>query len=181
MLLGRYATNKQQITLTLLSKHHMIGLLPTRRQTARMSGSHWSRPPTRRGTLTWRSACWSTQHWLRSCAVAWSPALDRCWWERWRGRRVWGLCCVSSPTWSPWSGEWCVLFFLLLRSQLCLWGSLFLVRFLHMWLFFNPTMEVAAFRLHGWWCVFLLPAFSQLRHECQDLLSPCDGMHVCTD
>ena len=29
--------------------------------------------------------------------------------------------------------------------------------------------------------VFLLPAFTHLGHECQDLLSPCDGMHVCTD
>ena len=29
--------------------------------------------------------------------------------------------------------------------------------------------------------VFLLPAFTQLGHECQDLLSLCDGMHVCTD
>ena len=29
--------------------------------------------------------------------------------------------------------------------------------------------------------VFLLPAFTRLGHECQDLLSPCDGMHVCTD
>ena len=29
--------------------------------------------------------------------------------------------------------------------------------------------------------VFLLVAFTHLGHECQDLLSPCDGMHVCTD
>ena len=29
--------------------------------------------------------------------------------------------------------------------------------------------------------VFLLPAFTRLGHECQDLLSPCNGMHVCTD
>ena len=36
--------------------------------------------------------------------------------------------------------------------------------------------------LHGW-CMLgvLLPAFSRLGHACQDLLSPCDGMHVCTD
>ena len=27
----------------------------------------------------------------------------------------------------------------------------------------------------------MLPAFPRLGHECQDLLSPCDGMHVCTD
>ena len=29
--------------------------------------------------------------------------------------------------------------------------------------------------------VFLLLAFTCLGHERQDLLSPCDGMHVCTD
>ena len=28
--------------------------------------------------------------------------------------------------------------------------------------------------------VFLLPAFTCLRHEYQDVLSPYDGMHVCT-
>ena len=41
---------------------------------------------------------------------------------------------------------------LLLRSQLCLCGSPFLVRFLGMWLFLNPTLEVITFHLHGW-CV----------------------------
>ena len=29
--------------------------------------------------------------------------------------------------------------------------------------------------------VFLLAAFTRLGHECQDLLSLSDGMHVCTD
>ena len=29
--------------------------------------------------------------------------------------------------------------------------------------------------------VFLLPAFARLGHECQDLLSLCNGMHVYTD
>ena len=29
--------------------------------------------------------------------------------------------------------------------------------------------------------VFLLPVFTRLGHVCQDLLSPYDGMHVCTD
>ena len=41
----------------------------------------------------------------------------------------------------------------------------------------NPTIEVVKFRLRGW-CIlgaFLLPAFTILGHECQDLLSPCDG------
>ena len=28
---------------------------------------------------------------------------------------------------------------------------------------------------------FFLPAFTRLEHERQDLLSPCDEMHVCTD
>ena len=59
----------------------------------------------------------------------------------------------------------------------------FWVRFLRMWPFFNPTIKVVTFRLRGW-CVlgvFLLPAFTRLGHERQDLLSPCDEMHVCTD
>ena len=48
---------------------------------------------------------------------------------------------------------------------------------------FNPTIEVFTFRLRGWCMlgVFLLPAFTRLGHEHQDLLSPHDGMHVCTD
>ena len=29
--------------------------------------------------------------------------------------------------------------------------------------------------------VCLLTAFTRQEHECQDLLSPCDGLHVCTD
>ena len=29
--------------------------------------------------------------------------------------------------------------------------------------------------------VFLLPTLTCLGRECPDLLSPCDGMHVCTD
>ena len=32
----------------------------------------------------------------------------------------------------------------------------------------------------GMLSVFLLPAFIRLGHECQDLVSPCDEMHVCT-
>ena len=49
--------------------------------------------------------------------------------------------------------------------------------------FFDPTIKVVTFCLRGW-CVlgvFLLPAFTRLGHERQDLLSPCDEMHVCTD
>ena len=57
------------------------------------------------------------------------------------------------------------------------------VRFEYVTVLFNPTIEVATFRLRGWCMlgVFLLPAFTRLGHECQDLLSPCDGMHACTD
>ena len=47
--------------------------------------------------------------------------------------------------------------------------------------FFNTTIEVVTFRLREWYMlgVFLLSAFIRLGHECKDLLSPCDGMHVC--
>ena len=55
--------------------------------------------------------------------------------------------------------------------------------FLRMWSLHNPTKEAATFRLRGRCMlgVFLLLAFTHLRHECQDLLSLCHGMHVCTD
>ena len=48
---------------------------------------------------------------------------------------------------------------------------------------FNRTFEVVTIRLRGWCMlgVFLLPAFTRLGHERQDLLSLCGGMHVCTD
>ena len=49
--------------------------------------------------------------------------------------------------------------------------------------YFNPTLDVVTFRLRGW-CVlgvFLFSVFTCLGHECQDLLSPCSGMHVRTD
>ena len=50
-------------------------------------------------------------------------------------------------------------------------------------LFFNPNIEVVTLRIHGQCMLdaFLLPAFTRLGHECQDLWSLCDGMHVCTD
>ena len=80
-----------------------------------------------------------------------------------------------------------LLFLPLLHSQLYLWGSPFWVGFLHMWPFFSfffyTTIDLVTFCLGG--CcmlgVFLLPAFTRLGHECQDLLNPCNGMHVCTD
>ena len=48
---------------------------------------------------------------------------------------------------------------------------------------FHPTTEVATFCLCGWCMlgVLLLLAFTHLGHECQDLLSPCNGMLVRTD
>ena len=57
----------------------------------------------------------------------------------------------------------------------------FWVRFLRMCPFFNPTIKVVTFCLRGWCVVgvfLLMPAFTRLGHECQDLLSPCN---VCTD
>ena len=59
--------------------------------------------------------------------------------------------------------------------------------FLRMWpvffFFSNPTIEVVPFRLRGWCMLgaFLLPAATRLGHECQDLSSPCQGMHVYID
>ena len=49
--------------------------------------------------------------------------------------------------------------------------------------FFNSDIGVVTFRLRGWCIlgVFLLPAFTRLGHECQDVLCPRYGMHVCTD
>ena len=49
------------------------------------------------------------------------------------------MCCCNGLTY----------FLLLLHSQLYLWGSPFWARLLHMWPFFNPTIEVVTFRLHG--------------------------------
>ena len=77
-----------------------------------------------------------------------------------------------------------MFFVLFCVPQLYLWGSPLLGEiFAYVTVFFNPTIKVVTFRLHGW-CVlgvFLLQAFTRLGHERQDLLSPCDEMHVCTD
>ena len=87
---------------------------------------------------------------------------------------------------------------LLLRSQLCLWGSPFYFFCVPSYIsgvyqfgwdfcvcnsFLNPTIEVATFHLREWCMLgmFFLQAFARLGHEYQDLLSPCYGMHVCTD
>ena len=82
----------------------------------------------------------------------------------------------------------CFLLLLLLLlfcvPQLYLWGSPLLDEiFAYVTVFFNSTSKVVTFRLRGW-CVlgvFLLPAFTRLGHERQDLLSQCDEMHMCTD
>ena len=81
--------------------------------------------------------------------------------------------------------HWFFFFFFPPVPQLYLWGSPLLGEiFAYVtFFFFNPTIKVVTFRLRGW-CVlgvFLLPAFTRLGHERQDLLSPCDEMHVCTD
>ena len=75
---------------------------------------------------------------------------------------------------------------LLLCSQLELWHLPFLIKkFLNVtiFLFFNPTIEVpvVTFSLRGWCMlgVFLLPVFTRLGHEHQDLFSLCSV--VCTD
>ena len=75
------------------------------------------------------------------------------------------------------------LLLLLLRSPAIALGFTILGEIFACVTIFNPTIKVVTFRLRGW-CVlgvFLLPAFTRLGHERQDLLSPCDEMHVCTD
>ena len=80
----------------------------------------------------------------------------------------------------------CFFFFFLLFFVVvflvCLFACFFFC-FFFLFFFLNPTIEVVTFRLRGWCMldVILLPVFTRPGHECQDLLSPCDGMHVCTD
>ena len=73
-----------------------------------------------------------------------------------------------------------VLHHFLLHSQLYLGDSSFFVceTFVQ-----DLAIEVVTFCLHGWWVlgVLLLLEITLPGHECQDLLSPCDGMHMCTD
>ena len=81
-------------------------------------------------------------------------------------------------------GEKLFLLLLLLRFPATSLG--FTVRgeiFAYIWPFLNPAIEVVTLHLRGWcmWGVFLMPAFTRLGHECQDLLSLCNGVHVCTD
>ena len=66
--------------------------------------------------------------------------------------------------------------------ELYVWVSPFWVIFFVYVTVFNPTIEVVTFCLFALCMlgVFLLPAFSRLGHEYQDLLSPCHGMHAQT-
>ena len=82
-----------------------------------------------------------------------------------------------------WDSGHTVFFFFFYVPRLYLWGSPFLGEIFAYVCFSNPTIKVVTFCLCGW-CVLgviLLPAFTRLGHERQDLLSPCDEMYVCTD
>ena len=96
-----------------------------------------------------------------------------------------GLQCVVWCGTGHWELTWVLFFFFFFFPFPSYISGVhhFWVRFLRMWPFFNPTIKVVTFRLRGWCMlgVFLLPAFTRLGHERQDLLSPCDEMHVCTD
>ena len=112
---------------------------------------------------------------------------------------IWQQPLPQPPLWRSWLTPhsllkrflFFIVFFLkfFCLPQLYLWGSPFRVRFLCMWpflfffFFFNPTVEVVTFHVCEWCMLglFLLPPFTCLGHECQDLLSLCDRMHVCTD
>ena len=94
------------------------------------------------------------------------------------------LCATQTYTFSSSSVFPAIFFIFFCVPQLYLWGSPLLGEiFAYVTVFFNPTIKVVTYCLRGW-CVlgvFLLPAFTRLGHERQDLLSPCDEMHVCTD
>ena len=60
----------------------------------------------------------------------------------------------------------------------CYWFVLLLLVF---WVFFLSNHRGSHAPSSWMLDVFLLPTFTRLGRECQDLFSPCDGMHVCTD
>ena len=65
-----------------------------------------------------------------------------------------------------------------------IFGEIFAyVTFFIIIIIFYSAIEGITFRLHAQHMhgAFLLPAFTRLGHDCQDLLGPCDGMHVYTD
>ena len=76
-----------------------------------------------------------------------------------------------------------ILLLLLLRSPAISLGFTVLGEIFAYVTVFNPTIEVVTLLFRGW-CILgglLSPSFTHLGHERQDLLSPCDGMHVFTD
>ena len=77
------------------------------------------------------------------------------------------LPCLKAPL--------ILFFFFFYIPQLYLWGLPVSARFLHMWPFSDPTIEVVTFCLRGWCMlgVLLLPTVTHLGHNCQDLSSPC--------
>ena len=94
--------------------------------------------------------------------------------RRWLGKltrcplMVWCHCVPEPLIFCMWIS---FLLFLLLRSQLYLWGSQFWVTFFCecffvCFFFFHPTVEVVTISLRGWCIlgVLLLPAFTRLGH-----------------
>ena len=125
------------------------------------------------------------EQWLELWDDVLSGSLKQCTWKLRLSHETCPLTtadqCFSSPPHPHFFFCFCLFVFFAFPSYIS-GVHHFWVRFLCD-LFFNPTIKVVTFRLHGW-CVlgvFLLPAFTHLGHEHQDLLSPCDEMHVCTD
>ena len=83
-------------------------------------------------------------------------------------KNSWGPPLMSSSG-SPFWWDFCVCDSFSLFSFCCL----FLIQ--------PQSLSHSVFMDGVCWVCFCLPAFTRLGHECQDLLSPCDGMHVCTD
>ena len=78
----------------------------------------------------------------------------------------------------------CFFVFFLGVPQLYLWGSPLLGEiFAYVTVFLIQPLRLShsVFVDGACWVCFLLPAFTHLGHERQDLLSPCNEMHVCTD
>ena len=105
---------------------------------------------------------------------------------------LWG---PSSSAFPAMSLGFTSLFLLLLRSQLYLWGLPVFFNIIIIFFFCFPSHISGVHRSSssssafpaislGFTIedvVFLLPSFTRLGRECRDLLSPCDGMHLCTD
>ena len=173
----------QQWLLTYSHEMTQQWLLPL--QVWRSCGTWWGEA---RWSSWWRPVAvltsrWSARPWRTASPVSWrltSRRSRKSWTVWWRGFLTWVspgdcvvICCCYMSSSSSSSVFPCNI-----SGVHHFW-----VRFLRMWPFFNPTIKVVTFRLHGW-CVlsvFLLPAFTRLEHKRQELLSPCNKMHVCTD